>query len=183
MKDLGVGYGWATAISNNGQVAGNLNVITSNGSYQEAYIDSNGVITPLGTMNYEDSTAQGVNDSGEVVGDFYSTTVDMPASAYVYDNGTMYNLNDLVVGAAGYGITDVYGINDSGQILAEARIPSMYPIEEAVVLTPTSIPLPTAVLEGLSALPLVLVILRKRQAVEGDGAAVAFRALGSVWNG
>jgi probable HAF family extracellular repeat protein len=38
--------------------------------------------------------------------------------AFLYDGGTMYDLNDLLVASLGLTLQAAYGINDSGQIVA-----------------------------------------------------------------
>ncbi|MBV8142962.1 MAG: DUF3466 family protein, partial [Verrucomicrobia bacterium] len=82
------------------------------------------------------SAAKGVNNFGIIVG--LSETSDYPENAtagFIYLNGTMYNLNDLVnTTASGLTITEAQGINDLGQIVATAIDASGS--EHAVILTP-----------------------------------------------
>jgi probable HAF family extracellular repeat protein len=82
------------------------------------------------------SAARGVNNLGIIVG--LSETSDSPENAtagFIYLNGTMYNLNDLVnTTASGLTITEAQGINDLGQIVATAIDASGS--EHAVILTP-----------------------------------------------
>ena len=55
------------------------------------------------------SVGWGVNDSGQVVGDVNSGSID---HAFVYSNGVMHDPGTL----PGYLDSDAYGINDSGQV-------------------------------------------------------------------
>ena len=87
-----------------------------NGNSEErAFLYENGVMRDLGTTTlpgYSNwSSAMAINNPGHVIG--YST-----AGVFVYRDGTMLNLNDLVErDEAGNGlITDARGINDAGQI-------------------------------------------------------------------
>ena len=50
-----------------------------------------------------------VNDSGVIVGE-----------QFVYSNGTLQNLNNLIPAGSGYQIQNATGINDNGQIVANA---------------------------------------------------------------
>ena len=51
-----------------------------------------------------------VNDSGMIVG-----------GAFVYSNGTLQNLNNLIPPGSGYQIQSATRINDNGQIVANAE--------------------------------------------------------------
>jgi probable HAF family extracellular repeat protein len=79
------------------------------------------------------SDATGINSFGVIVGSCY--TADSGVSrGFVYLNGTMYDLNDLVNATAkGLTITTANGINDLGQIVGTANDAAGN--EHAVILT------------------------------------------------
>ena len=70
----------------------------------------------LGTLGGQNSYGFGINASGQVVGG--SDVVDNGQRAFLYSDGTMYDLNLLVTGLAGTPLTNATAINDSGQIVA-----------------------------------------------------------------
>ena len=91
-----------TAISGNGQVVGTSE--TAAGA-EDGFWWSNGTLTDLGSA----FSPAAVNDSGVIVG-----------GQFVYSNGTLQNLNSLIPAGSGYQIQTATGINDNGQIVANA---------------------------------------------------------------
>ncbi len=86
--------------------------IYNNGNWTE--------LIPIAGVNYE-SSAEGINDSREVVGQtqtISSTTGAELQRAFVYINGTMYNLTFYLVGGPTVLLSDAYGIDCQGNISA-----------------------------------------------------------------
>jgi probable HAF family extracellular repeat protein len=102
LPTLGGGSATGTAISGNGKVVGTS--ATSTGA-DDGFLWSNGTMTDLGP-NFSPAA---VNDSGVIVG-----------GQFVYSNGTLQNLNNLIPAGSGYQIQNATGINDNGQIVANA---------------------------------------------------------------
>jgi probable HAF family extracellular repeat protein len=102
LPTLGGASSSGTAISGNGQMVGTSE--TSTGG-EDGFLWSNGTITDLGS-NFSPAA---VNDSGVIVG-----------GQFVYSNGTLQNLNTLIPAGSGYQIQNATGINDNGQIIANA---------------------------------------------------------------
>jgi len=77
-------------------------------------------ITDLGTLGggeYSYSTAEGINDSGQVVGHAWSGSEVI--HAFLWENGVMQDLGTLY---GGYSTAE--GINDSGQVVGESDFPT-----------------------------------------------------------
>lgn len=91
-----------TAMNNNRQVVGIAQ--TSTGG-EDGFLWSNGTLTGLGPG----LLPAAINDSGAIVG-----------GPFVDTNGTLQNLNTLIPAGSGYQIQDATGINDNGQIVANA---------------------------------------------------------------
>jgi len=108
-----------TAISSNGQVVGTSQ--TSTGA-EDGFLWSNGTMTDLGS-NFSPAA---VNASGVIVG-----------GQFVYSNGTLQNLNNLIPAGSGYQIQSATGINDNGQIVANATASGNPYQQHALLLNPS----------------------------------------------
>lgn len=86
------------------------------------YNSSDGSVNILGTLAGNSSGpgytswAYGINDMGQVVGN--STTSSLAVHAFLYENGTMLDLNNLIVPGNGVVLESAVGINSEGQIIA-----------------------------------------------------------------
>src|SRR5208282_1815529 len=100
--------GFATAINSSGQVAGESFTYNANTGQlypYEAYLYSpggGGKLTDLGNLGVGNSQAAGINDSGQVVGNSYTT--DNSDRAFLYSgSGPMVDLGQIGgPGGAGY---------------------------------------------------------------------------------
>ena len=130
LTDLGVGQ--AYAINASGQVVG---------SRGHAFLYSGGATMDLGALPGDSvSYAYDINASGQVVGTSYAIPeVDHP---FLYENGVMTNLNDLLdpVSGAGWTLYTATGINDRGQIVGSGA--NQFGDRRGFLLTP--IPEPSA---------------------------------------
>ena len=98
---LGGGAAHPTAINNMGQVAGTSQ--TAAGA-TDGFLYSNGTMTDLGSF-----TPAAINDHAVMVG-----------GQFVDSGGTVQNLNNLIPAGSPYQIESATGINDNGQIVANA---------------------------------------------------------------
>jgi probable HAF family extracellular repeat protein len=102
LPTLGGAGASGTAINNLGQVVGTSN--TSTGA-SDGFLWSNGTMTDLGNS----FSPAAINHSGVIVG-----------GQLVYSAGTLQNLNNLIPAGSPYQIQNARGINDNGQIVANA---------------------------------------------------------------
>jgi probable HAF family extracellular repeat protein len=102
LPTLGGGEATGRAINNLGQVVGTSK--TSTGAF-DGFLWNNGTMTDLGNS----FTPAAINDSGVIVG-----------GQLVYTGGTLQNLNNLIPAGSPYQIQLATGINDNGQIVANA---------------------------------------------------------------
>jgi probable HAF family extracellular repeat protein len=92
---------------------------------QHAFLWSNGTITDIGAAFYPDELyPTSINDSGVIVG-----------GPFIWRNGTLQNLNNLIPPGSGVTINDATGINDKGQIVVNGSSTSG---GTAFLLTPVS---------------------------------------------
>ncbi|OJW19803.1 MAG: hypothetical protein BGO49_13865 [Planctomycetales bacterium 71-10] len=156
---LGGDYSNAQAINEAGDIAGGST--TASGD-NHAFLDRQGVMLDLGTLGGTYSFASGLNDAGQVVG--MSSVASGAYHGFVYSNGMMLDLNSLIDPDSGWVIYSANGINNSGQIVANAsRVGDpTFPLR-AVLLTPTAVPEPSGLaLIAAGASGLALAARRRR---------------------
>lgn len=148
----GFSEGMALAVNNAGVAVGFI--FSPGSSNTHAAMFSNGATIDLGTLSGgQGSVATGINDSGWVVGFGNSSGVDtsgpasgfssltalssltQSSSAFLWINGAIYDLNQLVPSGSGWVLSYAAGINNSGQIVGTGFHNGM---QTAFVLTPVS---------------------------------------------
>lgn len=153
MVDLGTldgNFSYGTAISAKNHVVG-YSTINNVDSRVHAFLHNGEEMLDLGSlsgasMDGDFSFALGVNATDQVVGYSYLPLEQAPgivqtplgpwSVAFVYRQGLMVNLNDLIGDAAGkYRLDAATAINDNGQIVATAFVSSANTFH-AVLLTP-----------------------------------------------
>jgi probable HAF family extracellular repeat protein len=119
MKDLGTlggSFSQSNAINNHGEVTGDSQTASR---AIHAFVYNHGHMTDLGAPSGAQTEADAINDRGEVVGTSYSTTSTATAG-FLYENGKMIDLNSLIPAGSRFRITGAHGINNHGQIAANA---------------------------------------------------------------
>lgn len=118
-KDLGTapapydGYAVPQGINDAGAVVGYCHNIATGKDH--AFLYSGTALADIGTLGGDFSRATAINASGQVVG--FSTTASGSGAAFLYQNGTMYDLNSLIPKDSGWVLTEAISINDKGQIV------------------------------------------------------------------
>jgi probable HAF family extracellular repeat protein len=136
MRDLGTLPGGTTssasAVNETGDVAGS----STSSAGLHACLWSGGGIRDLGTLpGIPGSTAFGLNGFGQVVGAGRAGTgYKRSVRAFVYTNGTMLDLTNLIASNPGWVVIEARAINDSGAIVGIGRLNGG--AQHAVVLTP-----------------------------------------------
>lgn len=111
LQDLHLG-GSANAINDAGQIVG-----CSGG----AFLYSAGTVTHLGALpGFPLSTALAINNVGQITGYATNGRDELHDHAFVYADGTLADLNDLIPPGTGLTISQATGINDAGQIVGLA---------------------------------------------------------------
>ncbi len=118
--------GMALAVNEGGTVVGYQN-LNGRGSPHPVIFNDDGTLTDLGTLNLGEGWAQDVNDAGVIVGRVFGTNDvgDFIQKAFVYMDGTMYDLMDVIGGGAAEGTSgwtqffEATAINNLGQIAGE----------------------------------------------------------------
>jgi probable HAF family extracellular repeat protein len=115
---LGSEAGQAEAIDDRGFIVGwNRNAFTHDA---RAFLATRDAITELGTLGGAESRAAALNKSTDVVGS--ADTIQGEQHAFLYRDGTMLDLNDLVQAGSGFVLEEATGINDSGEIVGTGTI-------------------------------------------------------------
>lgn len=116
MTDLGTlggTYSSAAQINNAGEIIGRSR--TTNDAQLNGFIYRSGVMTDLGTLGGSFSAPNAINSLGQVVGQ--AETADGSAHAFLWQSGTMVDLNTLLPANSGWELAEAQFINDSGRIV------------------------------------------------------------------
>jgi probable HAF family extracellular repeat protein len=133
-------FAQAQGINDKGQVVGYSGIDPSN-SLRRATLWENGTVTNLGVLaGDETSTALRINDRAQVVG--WSRGGDSIVSAFLWEEGNMFDLNSLTKNNQGWQLEFAWGVNNRGQIVGYGRNPDNQ--VRAFLLTP--IPEPQTIL-------------------------------------
>lgn len=126
-------------INNHGHVVGEAERLSSRSGQvvasMQAFLWRDGRLTNLGTLGGTEGTARGNNEAGQVVG--WSTTPGGDTHAFLWQGGTMYDLNDLILPAEGGVLQKAYAINNAGAIAGSGERNGR---TRAFLLTPTRHP-------------------------------------------
>jgi probable HAF family extracellular repeat protein len=139
------GYSFARAINDVGQVAGSSDTSITHSAF--LWSENTGMQN-LGTLGDErnPSFAFDLNNAGQVVG--YS--VILPSGQYrpfLWENGVMSDLNNLIPPDSGFTLFDAQGINDAGQIVGAGSINGeVHAVLLSPIRQPASVPEPASAL-------------------------------------
>lgn len=73
-------------------------------------------IEDLGSLGFTFGDAKDINDAGQIVGSLTNIS-GLSQRAFLFDNGVMYDLNNLIPAGSGWTLTSAEGINDAGDIV------------------------------------------------------------------
>ena len=173
MTDLGTLGGLGSegvAINSAGQITGNASASSGN---SHVFLYSHGRMIDLGLLSagpYSQSYGLALNSTGEVVGAAVSNA-DLVTSAFVYRDGQMLDLNNLIDPALHLTLTEATAINDEGQIVANLNynLGENPPPHHAYLLTPIAVPEPgTFTVVGFALAALTLGLHRSKLARESE---------------
>ena len=115
LDDLGV-ESFANDMNGLNQAVGS---VTSN-TFEHAALWIFTALTDLGTLGGTDSRAQGINDSTHIVG--VADTGAETEHAFLWHDGAMTDLNDLLPPSSGWELATATDINHSGKIVGHGAI-------------------------------------------------------------
>jgi len=119
---------YAMGINTWGEVAGSAQIASG---YSRAFVAYGTTMIDLGTLGGVASYAYGINDSGNVAG--YSwISGNATTDGFLVEGGVMYDINSLLIGAPGWQVTALYGINNNNQVVGVGVLNG---VEHAVLLT------------------------------------------------
>lgn len=124
LKDIGTLGGLtsqAQDINDSGQVVGYSDTVNTGlvrDRRPHAFLYYSDVLHDLGTLGGMESYAKGINDKGDVVGwSYYLPGYNYAAHAFIYSDGSMYDLNSLINAGTGWELQVANDINNEGQIV------------------------------------------------------------------
>ncbi len=112
---LGGTHSAATAINNAGQIVGWANTPTGD---CHAFLWGNGVMSDLGTLGGTHSSARDINDLGQVIG-VTGSAASPSSDPFIWQNGAMRNLNNLLPPDSDWVLTNPQAINDMGWVVGQ----------------------------------------------------------------
>lgn len=122
----------------------------------QPFVYSSGISDFLGIpLGASGAAAQGINDSGEVVG----TAFMAGSQAVLWQNGIPTDLNTLIDSLSGWSLTSAGAINNDGQIAVWAR--DAQNDVHALLLSPVPVPEPTAAALLALGLSLAVFVVRR----------------------
>lgn len=119
----------AFALNASGEVVGRMALVADGPVH--AFRHAGAGLEDLGTLGGTTSGALDINASGMIVG--YSTLATGESRAFLWQSGTMTDLNTLVPAGTGLVLAKANAINDVGQIVGEARVGA---VTNAFLLSP-----------------------------------------------
>jgi probable HAF family extracellular repeat protein len=131
LTDLGGGLADVADINDLGQVVGYSQ--TAEG-VEHACLWNSPTALDLGSLGATASRAHAINNLGQIVGYIWD---EGNYRAFVYGDGQMHNLNDLIPANSGWSLYEAYDINDHGQIVGYGYLDGNM---HAFLLTPTPEP-------------------------------------------
>lgn len=111
------GISTARGINEFGVIVGSADFINDGTPKETAAIWKNGVVTNLGTLAGVQSQANDINEHGTVVG--LTTWSGSGVRAFIYRNGTMNDLNDLLPPGSRWTLSTAAHISNDGRIIGE----------------------------------------------------------------
>ncbi len=109
----------ANAVNNRGQVAGVSAMSGNTTTHAFLWTKERGKMLDLGTLSGDvNSAALGINDRGEMVGASFGAAgpINGNPRAFLWKDGRMTDLNDLVPANSPLHLLTAFGINDAGEI-------------------------------------------------------------------
>ena len=126
--------GIASDINESGQIVGytfSLNELQH--TVHRAVLWQNGTMIELGTLGGNESSAGAINNAGKVVGQSTINETSNVRHPFVWHDGTMSDLNDLLPPNSGWTLSTATDINNNGQIVGTGRFNNQ---NKAFLLTP-----------------------------------------------
>jgi len=154
----------ADGINDAKEIVGGADFSSTGGSPFDAYIWRKGVATDLGAVPGDCfSRALAINAHGQVVGNSFSCNGDFQ-HAFLWENGSIVDLNTLIPADSGLQLVDTEDINDRGEIPGTGVPPSNVSTQGHAFLL---IPVCADGTEGCADAPLDPLVAAQSRAVSG----------------
>lgn len=138
--------------------AGNSVGYALNNGRWEAYLWRGTTAVNIGVLpGWRQGYARAINASDQVVG-YCDSTINFKYRAFMWQNGSLYDLNDLLPSGSGWEITEAMDINDTGQIVGYGYYGG---IQHAFLMTP--VPEPSSILTMLFGIAGTVKLLQRKR--------------------
>jgi len=119
----------ADGINDSEEIVGGADFSSTGGSPFDAYVWKHGVAIDLGTVTGDCfSRALAINARGQVVGNSFSPACDFSfLHAFLWENGSIIALNDVIPAGSALQLVAANDINDRGEIAGEGVPPGVDP--------------------------------------------------------
>ena len=151
-------YAWD--INDNRQVVGAVSLNSHGGSNPFIWTEADGMVVIPNLPNASICSAYGINSTGQVVGECSMSGAN---HSFLWSDGVLTDLNDLIDPASGWWISEARAINDQGQIVGHG-VNADGEIRGFVLTLP--VPEPETYAMMLAGLALVGVVARHRKKSE-----------------
>lgn len=112
-------YSFATDINDRSEIVGISHDDCGETVRQRGFLHRNGQLIDIGDLGGDDTRPLAINNAGQIVG--YSLTASFDPAWFIWDRGTMRNLQQLIDPQTPWVLSGANDINDRGEIAGQAQ--------------------------------------------------------------
>ena len=113
-------YSAAYGVNDHDAVVGEMTVARDSGAAPVAFYLHDGLLQQIGDLGLNISGARDINNQGQIVGWSYTSASQL--HGFLFQDGTTFDLNNLLKEPSGFQIQYAYAIHDAGEIVGQGEI-------------------------------------------------------------